>query len=272
MRWIGFMLVVAVTLVPAASSAHLVAPESVLYAGGSTHVSVVGAFGANDGSIVRTNSTGAITGTLVQASDASPLVDPKGMAVIGSTLWVTDVTSLRSFTLGTGAPGAIVDLSASARFLNDLAVDKRRNLWASDSQGNALYRIAPGGQLTRLALPGTYAAPNGLAVHPTTGDLWFVTAPGVAGQAEVARMTASRKYVTVKSAKQFRGLDGLAFVGKTAYFTDFQTGSVWKLAANGKLTKRAQLAGSPADLAYVPALKRLVIPLLTGGHLTMLRP
>jgi len=272
-RCIGVALAAAaLALVPAASGTHLATPESALYSKGVVYVSLVGAFGANDGAIAKVDASGAVTGTLVQASETAPLADPKGMAISGSTLWVTDVTVIRSFDLGTGAAGRVIDLSASARFLNDLAVDRRGNLWASDSQANALYRVSPAGQATRLALPGRFAAPNGLAVHPGTGELWFATAPGVAGQAEVARRTASGKYVVVKTHRQFTGLDGLAFVGEVAYFSDFQTGAVWKLAADGKLTKRTQLAGSPADLSYAPALKRLLVPLLRAGHFTTLKP
>jgi len=274
MRRIGLILglAAALALVPAASAAHLATPESALFHRGTIYVSLIGAFGANDGSIVKVDASGVVTGTLVQASATTSLADPKGMASAGSTLWVTDVTVIRSFDLGTGAAGRMADLSASARFLNDLAVDRRGNLWASDSQGNALYRFATTGQVTRIALPGRFSAPNGLAVHPGTGELWFVTAPGVPGQAEVVRRTASGKFMLVKTARQLVSLDGLAFVGKVAYFSDFQTGSVWKLAADGKLTKRAQLAGSPADLSYAPALKRLLVPLLRAGHFTTLKP
>ena len=273
MRCIGVALAAAaLALVPAASGTHLATPESALFNRGTIYVSLIGAFGANDGSIVKVDATGKGIGALVQASDIAPLADPKGMAVVGSTLWVTDVTVIRSYDGATGAPGRVIDLSASARFLNDLAVDKRGNLWVSDSQGNALYRVAPGGAAARIALPSRFAAPNGLAVHPMTGELWFATAPGVAGQAEVARRTASGKYAVVKTHRQFTGLDGLAFVGKVAYFSDFQTGAVWKLAADGKLTKRTQLAGGPADLSYAPTLKRLLVPLLRAGHFTTLKP
>ena len=264
--------VAALALVPSAAGAHLATPESALHYRGTIYVSLIGAFGVNDGAIARVDATGNPVGTLVQASDAVPLADPKGLAAIGTTLWVTDVTQIRSFDLATGTAGRAVDLSASARFLNDLAVDRRGNLWASDTQASALYRVSPAGQVARIALPPRFAAPNGLAVHPGTGELWIVTAPGVAGQAEIARRTARGKLVLVKTSPRFRGLDGLAFVGKVAYFSDFQTGAVWKLTADGKLTKWAQLAGSPADLSYAPALKRLLVPLLQAGHFTTLKP
>ena len=272
MRWIGLILAGALLLVPAASGSHLATPESALHHRGTIYVSLIGAFGANDGAIAKVDASGKVVQTLVQASDTTPLADPKGMAISGSTLWVTDVTQIRSFDLATGTAGRVVDLSATARFLNDLAVDGRVNLWASDSQANALYRVSPAGQVTRIALPVRFAVPNGLAVHPATGELWIVTAPGVAGQAEIVRRTAKGKLVLVKTVPQFRGLDGLAFVGKVAYVSDFQTGAVWKLTVDGRLTKRAQLAGSPADISYAPALKRLLVPLLQAGHFTTLKP
>jgi hypothetical protein len=78
--------------------------------------------------------------------------------------------------------------------------------------------------------------------------------------------------VRVKTSPRLKQLDGLAFVGPTAYMSDFGNGSIWKLSANGKLTRRAVLAGSPADISYAPGLKRLLVPLIQAGHFTTLKP
>jgi SMP-30/Gluconolactonase/LRE-like region len=261
----------AVAMVPAASASHLAKPESTLFHEGKIYVSLIGQEQKNDGAIVTVGSRGNVTGTLVRASRATRLGDPKGMAIKGSTLWVTDVTKIRSFALKTGAAGRVVDLSASARFLNDLAVDRQGNLWASDSGTNTLYRVSSAGRVTRLRLPNRFAVPNGVALHPGTREIWFVTDPE-SGAAQVGRVTGAGKVLRVKASSRFEHLDGLAFVGRTAYFSDYQTGSIWKLSADGKLTRRAVLAGSPADISYAAGLKRLLVPLIEGGHLTTLKP
>jgi hypothetical protein len=76
----------------------------------------------------------------------------------------------------------------------------------------------------------------------------------------------------VKTSPRLKQLDGLAFVGRTAYISDFGDGAIWKLSANGTLTRRAVVAGSPADSSYAPGLKRLLIPLIRRGHFITLKP
>ena len=85
----------------------------------------------------------------MRASGAKPLVDPTGMAVTGSTLWVNDVTRIRSYDLRTGAAGRVVAIPRSV-FINDLAVDCRGNLWASDSETRTPPHIGTG---TRYTIP-----------------------------------------------------------------------------------------------------------------------
>jgi hypothetical protein len=264
----GLLLV----LVPAASASHLAMPESTLFHNGKIYVSLIGDPENNDGAIVTVDSKGKITGTLARAAGAKSLVDPTGMAVRGSTLWVNDVTRIRSFDLETGAARRVVDLSAFAVFVNDLAVDRRGNLWASDSETHSLYRVSAAGRVTRLRLPKRFPGrPNGVALHPGTGEIWFVTFRDT-GAAQIGRVTGAGQFVEVKSSPRLQHLDGLAFVGRTAYISDFENGSIWKLSADGKLARRAVLAGSPADISYAPELKRLLIPLIQGGHFTTLKP
>ncbi len=260
----------AITLVPSASASHLFHPESTLPHGGKIYVSVIGDFEKSDGSIVTVDSKGNVTGTLVRAGGGTELFDPKGMAIKGSTLWVTDVTRIRSFDLKTGAAGRVVELRGS-NFVNDLAVDRRGNLWASDSETHSLYRVSTAGQVSRLRLPKSFPGrPNGVALHPGTGEMWFVTFQNAGAQ--VGRVTQGRQFVEVKRSPRLKSLDGLAFVGRTAYISDNENGSIWRLSADGTLTRRAVLAGSPADLSYDPRSKRLIVPLIEGGHIKTLKP
>jgi sugar lactone lactonase YvrE len=260
------------TLVPAASASHLAMPESALFHKGTIYVSLIGDPENNDGAVVTVDSTGKVTGTLVRASGAKRLVDPTGMAVAGSTLWVNDVTRIRSYDLRTGAAGRVVAIQRSV-FINDLAVDRHGNLWASDSETRSLYRVSAAGSVTRFRLPAMFRGlPNGVALHPS-GDMWFVTFnESAVGGAQVGRVSPAGVFTEVIRSPRLRQLDGLAFVGRTAYISDFGNGSIWKLSANGTLTRRAVVAGSPADISYAPALKRLLIPQIQRGHFTTLKP
>jgi streptogramin lyase len=202
------------TLVPAASASHLAMPESALFHSGKIYVSLIGDPENNDGAVVTVDSTGKVTGTLVRASGAKPLVDPTGMAITGSTLWVNDGTRIRRYNLKTGAPGRVVAIPGSV-FINDLAVDRRGNLWASDSETRSLYRVSGGGRVTRFGLPKSFRGlPNGVALHPS-GDMWFVTFNESAfGGAEVGRVTPAGTFTEVIGSPRLRQLDGLPSSGE----------------------------------------------------------
>jgi len=270
---VGVVVLIASLLVPGASASHLAMPESALFFGGKIYVSLIGDPENNDGAVVTVAPTGKVTGTLVRATAGKPLVDPTGMAVVGSTLWVNDGSRIRSFNVRTGAAGRVVTIPRSV-FINDLAADNHGNLWASDSETRSLYRVTRAGRLTRFRLPGTSKGlPNGVALHPRTGEVWFVTFnESPTGGAQVGRLTSSGEFVEVTTSPRLKQLDGLAFVGRTAYISDFGNGSIWKLAPDGSLTRRAVVAGSPADISYAPKLKRLLVPLIQSGHFTTVMP
>lgn len=271
-RIVLILWAVGLTLVPTASASHLAMPESALFHDGKIYVSLIGDPENNDGAVVSVDTTGKVTGTLVRASGATPLVDPTGMAVVGSTLWVNDVTRIRSYDLRTGAAGRVVAIPRSV-FINDLAADRRGNLWASDSETRSLYRVSRAGSVTQFRLPASIRGlPNGVALHPS-GDMWFVTFnESAVGGAQVGRVSPAGVITDVMSSPRLRQLDGIAFVGRTAYISDFGNGSIWKLSGNGTLTRRAVVAGSPADISYAPSLKRLLIPLIQRGHFATLKP
>ena len=140
----------ALVLAPAASASHLAMPESALFSEGKIYVSLIGDPENNDGAIVIVDARGRVTRTLARASTAKPLSDPTGMATIGSTLWVNDGTRIRSYDLRTGAAGRVIDIAGSV-FVNDLAVDRRGNLWASDSETRMLYRVNAAGRWRAFA-------------------------------------------------------------------------------------------------------------------------
>jgi len=59
---------------------------------------------------------------------------PKGMAIAGDTLWVTDLDVVRAFNRRTGAPVAKVDLAPlGALFLNDITVGPDGALYITDT-------------------------------------------------------------------------------------------------------------------------------------------
>jgi sugar lactone lactonase YvrE len=94
---------------------------------------------AHDGNgfiaVVRADSTGAATKILVQGGKNGAKLDaPKGLALVGDTLWVADIDHVRAFNRRTGAPIADIDLSTQkVTFLNDVAVDGNGAIYVTDT-------------------------------------------------------------------------------------------------------------------------------------------
>jgi sugar lactone lactonase YvrE len=85
--------------------------------------------------VVRADSTGAATKILVQGGKNGAKLDaPKGLALVGDTLWVADIDHVRAFNRRTGAPIADIDLSnQKVTFLNDVAVDSSGTIYVTDT-------------------------------------------------------------------------------------------------------------------------------------------
>ena len=132
---------------------------------------------------------------------------PKGMAVMGDTLYVADLNTVRKFDRKTGAPKGEVKIPG-ATFLNDLATDGKV-VYASDSGlkagagGNfeptgtdAIWQIS-GDKATKIASGTDLNRPNGLEV--VNGQVWAVTF----GAKELYRIEKGKKtnIVQLKAGK-----------------------------------------------------------------------
>ena len=88
----------------------------------------------NNGYITRVSADLATVDTMFIAGGANgvTLDAPKGMALLGDTLWVADITNLRAFDVVTGAAVASIAVDG-AQFLNDITVGALGTLYISDT-------------------------------------------------------------------------------------------------------------------------------------------
>ncbi len=90
----------------------------------------------NNGFISRLTPAGKVESLrfIAGGNAGVTLHGPKGMAIAGDTLWVTDLDAVRGFNRRTGAPVAAVDLQPlGALFLNDITVGPDGTLYITDS-------------------------------------------------------------------------------------------------------------------------------------------
>lgn len=89
----------------------------------------------NNGFISRMRGDGTVDSLrfIMGGRSGVALNGPKGMAIVGDTLWVADIDAIRAFNKRTGAAVATIGLRGRARFLNDVATGPDGTLYVSDT-------------------------------------------------------------------------------------------------------------------------------------------
>ena len=247
-------------------------PESVVQAtDGRVFVSEINGFGVDgDGQI-----------SVIEAGQvklfAKGLDDPKGLAIIGQTLYVADNKRILKLALSGPKQGQAEVFAATTAFpvtplfLNDLEADLAGNLYVSDSgdlkgKGGAVYQINAQGQV-RLLINGQQdnriLAPNGLLMDDT-GDVLMVVdfASGILYSYNLA----TKQLLDI--ADGFGGGDGVVHHANGSMFvSDWKNGKVFRLDMNGEVTPLAATYQSAADIALTKDEKVLMVPDMKAGEL-----
>lgn len=202
------------------------------------------------------------------ASDQVTLSAPKGMAIVGDVLYVTDITVVRKFDRTSGAPLGEIAVAGSM-FLNDLAPAGDGGVYLTDTGmkagangfepagTDAVYHIAADGAVHRLATGDALGRPNGvLAMH---GDPWVVTF----GAAQLYRVHDGAKMDSV--ALPSGGLDGLVAAGDQLLVSSWDGQAVYKGPMGGPFAVVVDSVESPADIGYDSKRHRVLIPLFNGN-------
>lgn len=214
----------------------------------------------DNGFISRLNPDGSIEKLkFIDGANKSFTLDaPKGTAIYGDFLYVTDITHVRAFKLKDGTNAANIDLtSLGASFLNDITADEKGNLYVSDTEANAIFLIktSAGNEGRVLLKHEGLRGPNGLMLHPQTGDIIVASLGGV-----ILKIT-SEGIEQLDAAGPFKNLDGIDYDSKgNIYFSDFTAGVVYKLKQGGKAVPIAQGLKSPADISVDRKKDILLIP------------
>lgn len=197
---------------------------------------------------------------------------PKGMALRGDTLWVTDIDVIRGFHRRTGAPLATIDLRPyDPVLLNDLAAGPDGALYASDSGlqmssagviyrgGGKIFVVAPDRAVSTLALSDSLGHPNGLA-WDAAGKRWVVASfdPFESELEQYDPRTGTRG-VLMRGSGRFDGV--VALPDGRILSTSWNDSSVHLTTGTGSEVLIPGLL-QPADLGYDSRRSRLMIPLV----------
>ncbi len=210
---------------------------------------------------------------IVGGANKVTLNAPKGMAIAGGVLYVTDITTVRKFDLKTGAAKGEIKI-AGATFLNDLALGANDVLYVSDSGlkagkadfeptgTDAVYKIdtkAKTAKAVKVAKDKSLDKPNGLLVN-------------AAGQVWVAPFGAKTIYMIDDAGKKGTavelpggGLDGIVDTGNHILVSSWEKSTIYAAVSGGETLTFAPLienVSAPADIGYDSKRNRLLLPRL----------
>ncbi|MDQ7844520.1 MAG: SMP-30/gluconolactonase/LRE family protein [Armatimonadota bacterium] len=205
------------------------------------------------------------------AGAAVTLNAPKGMAISGEILYVTDITAIRMFDRRTGAPKGSVAVPGST-FMNDAAAGPDGSVYFTDSGlkpdfspsgTDAVYRLR-NGALSTVAKGAHLKTPNGIAVLPG-GRLVVVT---FSQGGEIYELTADGRQRPLPNLPKGQ-LDGVVALQGGVFLV-----SSWAAAAVYRVTgATAEVlvpnVESPADIGYDSRRDRVLIPLFQKNQVVI---
>jgi hypothetical protein len=251
-------------------------PESVLHDAASDVYLVSNINGApgekdDNGFISQLSPDGAVTNLKWITGDSAnvTLHAPKGMAIRGDTLYVSDIDCVKMFVRSTAAPAGEVCMRG-ATFLNDVAVDANGTLYVTDTGVNAdftdnnadaVWRFTPDGQTNKLAEGPQLGGPNGIAFNAE--GAYVVTF----GSGEIYQVGSGGERRNVLPGVAARQLDGIAFLNDGGYaFSSWGDRAVHRVSAMGTTSNLLENVESPADIGYDAQRNRLLVPLFTPNQ------
>ena len=235
----------------------------------------------NNGFISRVRPDGAIENLkFIEGGRAGVTLNaPKGLAVVGDTLWVADIDVVRAFNARTGAPLDSVKFDSAgagggAVFLNDVTVASTGAIYVTDTGirfddvGNVLhpgpdrvFRIGPDRKVTVAARGDSLGWPNGITVDPV-GKRFIIVSFGPTKSVLAWKPGDKAPKVIAKGAG---GFDGVVIAG-TRILVSSWTDSTVSAYESGQEVKVITGVPSPADIGYDAKRNRVLIPIFTGNR------
>lgn len=194
------------------------------------------------------------------------LHSPNGLAIVGKTLYVADLDTIRGFDVNTGQTTVTLSFTQfHVRELTDLIADGNGQLFVLDTEGNAIYQI----DTTQDHIVSLYlqhedlASPRGLAVHPKTGRIIVVSLDDGTvldiDQDLAIHEIISNSYFTGR----FRNLSGVDFDQfGNMYLSDLTAGKIWRVQPNQKMRVIAEFLISPSTVKIDRKKHMILVPYL----------
>jgi sugar lactone lactonase YvrE len=232
----------------------------------------------NNGFVSRVTGEGTLENRrfIAGGEKGVTLHGPKGMVMVGDTLWMTDLDAVRAFHRRTGAPIATVDLSPlGAVFLNDITIGPDGALYLTDSGvrfDSAGQRQHPGpdrifriqDRKPTIALESrALGQPNGIT-YDSKGKR-FLLAP-IVGDSAVQEWSPGQQGLRPVASGPGR-YDGIEVTPEGTVLVSAWNDSTVNAVRDGRLVPLIRGVPSPADIGYDPRRRRVGVPLIADGRI-----
>jgi sugar lactone lactonase YvrE len=218
--------------------------------------------------VVRADSTSVVTTLVEGGKNGATLNAPKGLALVGDTLWVADIDAVRGFNRRTGAPLVTIDLrSKKATFLNDVAASADGSIYvtdtgiAFDANGamshagvDRIFKIS-GRTVTEAAKGDSLARPNGIAWDGANAR-WII---GPFGGNEVVAWKEGDPALS-RVATGPGQYDGVEVLGDGRILVSSWADSAIHVINNGAMTKLISGVSAPADIGVDTRRNVVAVP------------
>ena len=200
---------------------------------------------------------------------------PKGLAIVGDTLYAADVNVIRKFHRVSGKSIGVIEIKDSA-FLNDLASGPDGKVYVSDTgfggekdpvEASAVYEIGPDDSVKALSKGAEVPNPNGLLVT----DNGLLVCTWNSGELLWARAQEGRERLVAKLPKN--QLDGIvADKDGSLLITSWAGECVYRFKFPQGTTIAVEGLKEPADPGWDAKRGRLLVPHFKEHTLTIITP
>ncbi len=222
----------------------------------------------NNGFITKLDTEGKITRLkFIQGGVGDVLLHaPKGLALVGQTLYVADLDQLKGFDKATGKLLFAVSFPATPSrpvSLTDVTVGPDGVLYASDQAANRIYRIdsTANHRISLLIHDEQLAGPTGIAVNPRTNHLIAVSWE----KGKILEITPDGRLTELEAngffTGRFQNLSGVDFDRwGNMYVSDFTKGKIWRMTRDHRFQVIAEYLPSPADISIDRGSHLILVP------------